>query len=367
VTSKSLGRTRTDPAPTSAPARKMIRSAGPAASRVPWWSVSVRPTTATDEHPSRDADGATPQGLTVGRGGDPGRPCSRTGHRGNGAVYVREIAQDRRADLGRSKERYESVGAPNNRLAELVERGSIASANADRRFAPGALPLADHRFGMAWEASGLLLTTRIPSLIVRLAPRTNLVAFREWALSRDEVDACPATVERFVGKPVPVQGELPHAHGVTMEGHHRPLVAEAPGLDVSVIATAIVDARGLVGVLAGFSESARRPALTLRGTGGFRDPFIIRALQAAIGLLEAAGLHGRLSVKCDCVDLASVVRIEHEGVSSAGPDEGPSFAEGPHVSVDGTLTVTALVGDDGHPGLELAALADDAVIGRRAL
>lgn len=269
---------------------------------------------------------------------------------GTGAVYVREVAQDRKVKKG--YDRYVPTAVRHQQqLIELLARGDNARERIERLLGPPSrMDHLDSALGLSWERlseHGWHLKGQGARLILRVVPFTPTPRFADWAVSQDAGEACVKLLREAGGISKATEPMQPHASGLAAigRGGTRPVLSDLPQLTVAS-AVAATDSAGVIGVRVIYSVPPNfdKPNMTLNGCRrGLFEP----TLSALIAVLEEAEFHGRAICHAWVAGLNDVLLVDHDGEQKPGAVQLPLAGE---ISVPGLTS-------DGRLGPELAALA----------
>ena len=270
-------------------------------------------------------DPIPPFAATVRTVGDPARPLGivrvyesdDAPHvMGNGQVFVRSVAEDRRV--------YRPGGVEAQTvLVDLVERGRRGDLRASDRLTDWDAPFLLGALGFVPRQALGRYVWNLPAgaLGLRAAPVTG-GRLEDWAVSALARDALEEAV-----RPLGQLGDATVEHILHISG----LAARARGpmqllpgtAERHVIASVAVDTAGILGasLIWGASSPPMEPIpVTLNG---LRDALLVPLLTAVCSLLTDAELFGRSILRLNISSLDQVVEIDDAGQRTAVPGDLP--------------------------------------------
>jgi hypothetical protein len=248
---------------------------------------------------------------------------------GDGAIYIRAVAQDRRRD------KYEARAIENQQtLRALVERGERSRARTDELLAPRrhGLPLANKRVGLGFSpiTEGQLQAASDggPMVCVRLAPHTLPGRFSGWARSAAAVATAEQAIAGLTGPDRPTEVE-PHSQGFSLRtsmSEERSLKTEM-GTSLSGPVRLALDAAGVLSASTIFADRRADDWCDPITVDGFAGRFIAPVLELPASVLEAGAMLGRVSCHFWILGMSGLLRIEEEGRILGGCPPVPFLGE----------------------------------------
>jgi hypothetical protein len=242
---------------------------------------------------------------------------------GDGAIYVRGVAQDRRSDPIYRPTLIENQQA----LLELVRRGERARARVGDLLAPGAhLPLANGGIGLEFERTAqgqAVVHADSPTIWVRLAPQTLTGRYAGWARSREALATAETALAELAGG---AQLErTPHPQGFDLRsgvvGERAP--TSERGKSLGGVARMAVDAAGLVTASLSFRELWVGDWTGPISLDEFAERYLAPVIRAPLDVLAEGEFLGRLTCHVWIRTPERVLRIEEGGKLLEGAGDVP--------------------------------------------
>jgi hypothetical protein len=223
----------------------------------------------------------------------------------NGQVFVRSVAQDRRAERAYRARGIETQAG----LLALANRGRSGVEEARHRFQPDRAPLAAAHVGLS---SSHLATMTEGIVGLRAVPVTG-ARLADWGVSRRCLVALDRGARTLAGAS---QAEVPtvraHASGIAVTAKSLDLLGIGP-VERDGVALVGTDAAGLVVAAMQFNNwQPPRPKSAI-DLDGVRDLIVAPLLDAVVDVLVAGELFGRVLLEVRFGHLSHVVELEGPG------------------------------------------------------